>query len=65
MMGNKKKLRLSTIKSKKVLHLLILLITLRRLKQYTSLITFKKPMKTVKNTLIGITLPSSRETYTN
>ena len=64
-MKNQKKYRLPIIKIKKTLRLPILLITLHRLKWHTNLITFEKPMKTGKNTLIGIKLPSSRATYPN
>ena len=64
-MKNQKKHRLPIIKIKKTLRLPILLITLHRLKWHTNLITFEKPMKTGKNTLIGIKLPSSRATYPN
>ena len=53
------------IKIKKILYFSFLLITLHRLKWHTNLITFEKPMKTGKNTLIGIKLPSSRATYPN
>jgi len=51
-MKNQKKHRLPIIKIKKTLRLPILLITLHRLKWHTNLITFEKPMKTGKNTLI-------------
>ena len=64
-MKNQKKYRLPIIKKTKTLRLPILLITLHRLKWHTNLITFEKPMKTGKNTLIGIKLPSSRATYPN
>ena len=64
-MKNQKKYRLPIIEIKKTLRLPILLITLHRLKWHTNLITFEKPMKTGKNTLIGIKLPSSRATYPN
>ena len=60
-----KKWCLLIIKIKKILYFSILLITLHRLKWHTNLITFEKPMKTGKNTLIGIKLPSSRATYPN
>ena len=57
-MKNQKKHRLPIIKIKKTLRL-------HRLKWHTNLITCEKPMKTGKNTLIGIKLPSSRATYPN